>query len=790
VDVIYGVAKRILDILRREHPHSYDIAYDGKNYQITHALLEDGKHEILLYSLKYPDDWDGYSREKIEKTLMWRSDIAECTGKEEFVAVAKKILIEKSFPLLAEEFDKALASIYFFYDYTSIRFHSLVVPPELPRLNDAERALIYILRGILLSKSRPDKEMAKIILNKFLSREYPYPIFKRLVLFIVGKEWEGYKEYFFRMIDESEEIKYFEKSDYATELQFLLKDNMSKSTPAEKEVIKKLIIAGPKEIPSDDPEKYVGYWKQKWLSLLKDDPEFAALFEEQKKITGIDKEKFTFGTEFRVSKGFGPSPLSTEEIVKIGNSELALKMNEFRSEKKWEGKAVAGFSAALKDAVTADPNKFVENLHPFEEVGFIYMYKIIDGLKDAWKGRKDLNWGKLFEFIDSYVKKDQFWKDDLVVEKGEWLEGADHEWVISIIAEVIEEGTRDDSWAFSEDYFDKAKEIIFYLLRVPEEDEGITDYVTYTLNTSCGKLISSLVNLTLRIVRVNDKKGIKTEPRWSKEYKNKFDEILGKKIIEAYTSLGRFLPNFYYLDKNWVMDKIEQVFTEKGSKYWEAFMSGYLSIGSVYEDFYDLMRPNYRYGLSYNFKDRHDQEYLIQHICIGYLRGNEKLEDPGNLFRKIIDAWKSDQIEEIIGFFWMQRDYLREASEENEKIQKKIIEFWRLIYERYKGKDEKSLSQEDKLILSSASKLTALLPSIDAESYEWLMLSALYVSEDFNSSFFIEYLDELKNKGDSKETAKYIGEIYLKLLEKITPYFDQKHIRSIVEFLYNASEPN
>ena len=48
-------------------------------------------------------------------------------------------------------------------------------------------------------------------------------------------------------------------------------------------------------------------------------------------------------------------------------------------------------------------------------------------------------------------------------------------------------------------------------------------------------------------------------------------------------------------------------------------------------------------------------------------------------------------------------------------------------------------------------------------------------------------MDELKNKGDSKETAKYIGEIYLKMLEKITPDYNQKHIRSIVEFLYNAS---
>jgi hypothetical protein len=235
-----------------------------------------------------------------------------------------------------------------------------------------------------------------------------------------------------------------------------------------------------------------------------------------------------------------------------------------------------------------------------------------------------------------------------------------------------------------------------------------------------------------------------------------------------------------------VADKIEQVSTEKGSKYWEAFMSGYLSIGSVYEDLYDLMRPNYQYGLSYDFKERHDQEYLIQHICIGYLRGNEKLEDPNSLFKQIIDGWTPEQVQEIIEFFWRQRDYLGEASEENEEIKKKIIEFWKLLYERYRGKDERSLSHEDKLILSSASELTALLPSIDAESYEWLMLSAPHVSEDFRSSFFIEYLDGTKDKGDNKETAKYIGEIYLKMLEKITPDHDKKHIRSIIEFLYNS----
>jgi len=132
----------------------------------------------------------------------------------------------------------------------------------------------------------------------------------------------------------------------------------------------------------------------------------------------------------------------------------------------------------------------------------------------------------------------------------------------------------------------------------------------------------------------------------------------------------------------------------------------------------------------------------------------------------------------------MQREHLSEGSEENEKIKVKIIEFWRHLYGKYKGKDEKDLTQEDKKILSSVSRLAVCLPKIDAEAYEWLMLSATYVHENFNSSFFIKNLDGLKDKGDSSETAKYIGEIYLMMLEKGTPDHDKKNIRSIVEFLY------
>ena len=78
------------------------------------------------------------------------------------------------------------------------------------------------------------------------------------------------------------------------------------------------------------------------------------------------------------------------------------------------------------------------------------------------------------------------------------------------------------------------------------------------------------------------------------------------------------------------------------------------------------------------------------------------------------------------------------------------------------------------------------MPIIDDKSFKWLMLSAPYVREDYNDSFFVEYLDELKDKGDAEKVAEYIGKIYLKMLERVTPDFDQAHIRSTLEFLYNA----
>ncbi len=54
-----------------------------------------------------------------------------------------------------------------------------------------------------------------------------------------------------------------------------------------------------------------------------------------------------------------------------------------------------------------------------------------------------------------------------------------------------------------------------------------------------------------------------------------------------------YLPNFYYLDKEWTENKIKTITIEK-EQLWEAFMSGYLFRVEVYENLYILIEKSLR----------------------------------------------------------------------------------------------------------------------------------------------------------------------------------------------------
>jgi hypothetical protein len=327
------------------------------------------------------------------------------------------------------------------------------------------------------------------------------------------------------------------------------------------------------------------------------------------------------------------------------------------------------------------------------------------------------------------------------------------------------------------------------LARSSGPEERASDYVTYSLNSTWGKAISAFIYLTLRIVRANDKKGEKKAVKWDEDCRQRYSILLDDGIIEAYTWLGHYLPQLYYIDKKWVKERVTNLDPRTGTGFWVAFMNGYLYGGIVYNDVYKLMQQHYEYAINHDFKESRDIERLIQHISIGYLRGKETLETSKSLFRKILDQWNHQQIREIISYFWMQRDYGATKTKDAKKSREKILEFWRWVFEHFRNTTENQLDKNDRLLLSDLSKLTVFLPEINNENFQWLSYVTPYVKEDFNAHYFIECLDRLKDKSrDKVKTGECIGEIFLEMLEHFTPDYDQAHIRAIVDFLYDVGE--
>ncbi len=649
--------------------------------------------------------------------------------------------------------------------------------------------LTYALKRILIAKAKADIEATEKILKDFLDDNYFY--FPKMALYIIGKNIDKYSELFFKSLDRAVGEIIIEGFYFGDELKHILQ-NLKKLSNAQKIKLKNLIEKGPKYyLPEKDIEKYKILWKQKRYKALSSHTYFNKLYEEYKKITEIDTELAPGIGKVEIRWGPGSSPLTKERFSKMTNRKLAKFLSTFKTKDFWYGPSIDGLSNMLKEVVQENPNKFISDLLPFLNTGYLYIYDILLGIRDAWNNKKSIEWASLFDFIKQYIDRKEFWKELFEIDDTGWK--ANHRWVIGMIGELIQDGAKDDDWAFSEDNLPAAQEILFIIIDNLKDkyEEYNDDPITHALNSAFGKTLTALIYIALRIARLEEKKGEKKEVKWSSELKGKYEKALAGEVIDAYTLFGQYMPNLYYLDKPWVRQRIIEFNNIINEQLWSFFVIGYLFRREVYDDLYGLMREHYLKALSYSFKEKEAQEKLYQHIAIGYLRDFEDFSEK-SLFGRIVKRAKYPQIEELIRFFWMQKDYLNEliaedseilSLDENEKFKNKIIEFWRQLFENYK--DKESLSEDDKKILADLLKLAIFLPKINNENYKWIMLSVSYIYPDPASHFFIEYLDELKDRANKIESGKYVGKVFLKILDIFTPTYDFKHIKSIVEYLYD-----
>ena len=461
--------------------------------------------------------------------------------------------------------------------------------------------------------------------------------------------------------------------------------------------------------------------------------------------------------------------ITVKELSDMSNAEIAQYLNDFAEARGWADPTERGLPEKLEECVKANPQRFTDDLQPFQGVRNRYQHSILSGLLDAWRDKREFGWDALLKFIHQILLSEQFWTESSE-EPFNY-----RNWIISSIADLVSEGTRDDKCAFDAQLLPLTEKILMILVEKAEPSVSISkDLPSAVLNSARGSVFSAMVIYALRYARIN-----KTEQRsrWSRVIQEDFTKKLDRSVessLEFSFTLGNYLPNLLYLDKEWVVDNIDHIFPQQDESHWEVAFSGYLFCSVISDYLYALLkkRGDYQKALNTDFADQKVLSRLIEHICTGWIEDNETFKDKTSLIYQLINSDNPKLLSEMVHFFWRQRHNTPD------KVQSKVKPAWHALIEVLYPNSSKAEYQE---ILSSLSGWLELIDKIDEETLEWLKLSAKYVERGFNSASFVEALRE-----HVPQTPREVGMIYLEMLNnKVYPDYAPTDIQETVRILYN-----
>ena len=427
----------------------------------------------------------------------------------------------------------------------------------------------------------------------------------------------------------------------------------------------------------------------------------------------------------------------------------------------------------FRSAVKESPSKFTIDMTAFRDLPDSYQSALIASLSEAWQAGKNFPWDELLNYLLKLVEPETFWVEDKLKNH---LNGH-REWVVGSIADLIRQGCEDDRHTFDQSLIPLAEKVLLILIsRSPWSSSDVKTLVMTVASSIKEKIFYALIATSLRRARLGK---TTSAPRWSPEVKEAFTNRLDRTVepsLDFSVSLGKYLPQLHYLDKDWVKEKLGQIFPSGDEVHWKAAMSGYLlsPTQQIYQPVYTLLRENGLYTKAIGTKFEYDrtEELLAQHICVGYLADWEKLDDPNSLVSLLVDANNVMQMEAVVRFFHFSDEGTAKPAES------KVRPLWKALAQALSGQVSKLQYGR---ILAQLANWLPLITQIDDEALSWLKLSARAMSaEPANNYLLIPHLSKR-----SKDSPSQVAEILLEILDAgVYPDFKQEEIVGIVEDLY------
>lgn len=523
----------------------------------------------------------------------------------------------------------------------------------------------------------------------------------------------------------------------------------------------------------DVQQKYLARCKKEWLlSLLStNNPDVQKIYEKYHTINPVEISHP--GRTIVVEHMSGSiSPISKEDLLEKSNQEIVQYLNGFKEDDiGWSKISVHSLGDIFRMCIIENPQKFVDDLDPFLDLKRIFQFELFFGLSEAWREGKNYEWKGVFLFINNIINSEDFWLE--VYQEGR---SNYRNWIISRIAVLIEEGTKNDAHLFDLELLPEAERILLKLANEAESDlYNMGDLATSVLNSNKGNIYSAMISYSLCFARHYRKD---VEQRWVDSIEKEFERRLDPDIepsVELSVTLGKFFANLCYLNKKWVVDNVNKIFPKENETHWNAAFSSYLFYSKVYKSVYKLLKSHghYEKALTTDFSDPHINENIIHQILIGYLEGFEEIEDESGLLIQILDIWKSKQIVELIRFLWW---YGQRQSQEKRQ---KILPLWKIIFEKA-SQDITNVGNIQ--ILSELNDWVLLTDDLNDDICNWLKSTVKYIKpHEF------EFIEQLIRHSEKK--PKCTGEIFISMAES-GHFFEYKkeEIIKFVTILYSKDE--
>lgn len=646
-----------------------------------------------------------------------------------------------------------------------------------------------IFRNLLDEKAKQDPKNAINLLRMFSCHySFKLPFYKRISIYVIGNNWEELKGLFWELVgNDDAENKLFSEIRVRDELYWLL-NNVSKllnSADIERLVI--VINNGLLEDEKNNDENRVKYWKLGWYSALREIEPFKQEYRKLSDELNISNSHFERKNEISIRPG-SVSPFSTSQILAMSIEELSNYIFEFKPKDKWVEPDIGGLASSVGKAIETEPIQFAEKIQLFQGFPYIYIYHLLNGHREAWKNGRSFNWKNLLEFCKGYISDKRFYTEGLSLENDSW--SANSDWVVGSIAELLSEGMKSDSNAFDVEHLPIAKEIlkilVDHLLPSADFEETNMDFPTYSLNSKGGKVLRALLDYSLRIGRTKFEAGVII--KWENDAKELFEGIISKGIIDGYILLGWYFPQFYFLDKDWITQRI---ITNYGlaDKEWRAYMAGVSLCGPVYnQEIYQILYHHYLRGIKTNTEldGRSYEASLIHHFVAYYFWEFEDLSDTG-LLKIFIESSDANALDNLVSILWQQEMYYSGLNEvEKPKLEIQIFELWKILSEKYSP----PTGHEEENFRANLCNLLAFVPVLNETVTELIIDSCNYIDKHFNLLRLLERLNEIiLTTASPKEAVGFLGRILSGLHHfDYLSEDDKELINKLVSFIYVNGE--